>query len=51
MADSARKRFGLPVLVAVVAAFAAVGITALLVNIFQRQQEARNPFYRVVDLN
>lgn len=27
------------------------GITALLVNIFQRQQEARNPFYRVVALD
>ena len=28
-----------------------MGATALLVNIFQRQQEARNPFYRVVELN
>ena len=26
------------------------GIVALLVNIFERQQEARNPFYRVVEL-
>jgi nitrite reductase (cytochrome c-552) len=33
-----------------VAALATVGITALLVNIFERQQEARNPFYRVVEL-
>ena len=33
-----------------VAALIAVGATALLVNIFQRQQEARNPFYRVVEL-
>jgi nitrite reductase (cytochrome c-552) len=38
------------VIVAVVAALAA-GITALLVNIFERKQEARNPFYRVVELN
>jgi nitrite reductase (cytochrome c-552) len=28
----------------------ALGITALLVNIFERKQEARNPFYRVVEL-
>src|SRR5437763_9124908 len=33
------------------AALAAVAITALLVNIFEHKQEARNPFYRVVDLN
>ena len=38
---------------AAVAAFAAVmavALAALLTNIFQRQQEARNPFYRVVAL-
>src|SRR5687767_4968575 len=45
------RRFTLPVLVAVIAALAAVAATALLVNIFQRQQEARNPFYRVVELD
>ena len=45
------RRFSVPVLVAIVAALIAVGATALLVNIFQRQQEARNPFYRVVELN
>jgi nitrite reductase (cytochrome c-552) len=39
------------IIAAVVAAVAAVGATALLVNIFQRQQEARNPFYRIVDLD
>jgi nitrite reductase (cytochrome c-552) len=44
------RRFGGPVLIAIVAALAAVAATALLVNIFQRQQEARNPFYRVVEL-
>jgi nitrite reductase (cytochrome c-552) len=32
------------------AAVLAVAATALLVNIVQRQQEARNPFYRVVEL-
>jgi len=33
------------------AAVATVAIAALLVNIFERKQEARNPFYRVVELN
>ncbi len=32
-------------------ALAVVGVAALLVNIFTRQQEARNPFYRVVALD
>jgi nitrite reductase (cytochrome c-552) len=35
----------------VLAAIAVVAITALLVNIFERKQEARNVFYRVVELN
>lgn len=33
------------------AALAAAGATAMLVNIFERKQEARNPFYRVIELN
>jgi len=37
-------------MVAVVAALAAAGSTALLVTIVERKQEARNPFYRVVEL-
>jgi nitrite reductase (cytochrome c-552) len=45
------KRFTLPVVIVALAAVAAIAITALLVNIFTRQQEARNPFYRVVELN
>ncbi len=47
--ESSRSRL----LVAVVAltAIAVVAITALLVNIFERKQEAKNPFYRVVELN
>ncbi|HUG39718.1 MAG TPA: ammonia-forming cytochrome c nitrite reductase subunit c552 [Longimicrobiales bacterium] len=36
---------------AVVAALLTLGIAALLTNIFARQQEARHPFYRVVELN
>src|SRR4249920_443332 len=34
----------------VVAAVGAAGLTALLVNIFERKQEARDPFFRVVEL-
>jgi nitrite reductase (cytochrome c-552) len=45
------RRFGAPILIALLAALMAAAATALLVNIFQRQQEARNPFYRVVELN
>jgi len=33
-----------------VGALISAGIVALLVNIFERKQEARNPFYRVVEL-
>ena len=45
-----KRRFTIPVLIAALAAVAAIAVTALLVNIFTRQQEARNPFYRVVEL-
>jgi nitrite reductase (cytochrome c-552) len=34
----------------VVAALGAFAATALLVNIFERKQEARNPFFRVVEI-
>ena len=37
-------------LVILVTAIVTVGLVALLVNIFERKQEARNPFYRVVEL-
>src|SRR5689334_15560867 len=37
--------------VVVLAAVATVAVAALLINIFERKQEARNPFYRVVELN
>ncbi|HET9468678.1 MAG TPA: ammonia-forming cytochrome c nitrite reductase subunit c552 [Vicinamibacterales bacterium] len=45
------RRLGGPVLIAAAAAVLAIAGAALLVNIVQRQQEARNPFYRVVELN
>jgi nitrite reductase (cytochrome c-552) len=38
-------------LIALGAAVVMIGIAALLTNIFQRQQEARTPFYRVVALD
>ena len=50
--DLARRRSrGLFIAVVVLAAIACVAIVALLVNIFERKQEAKNPFYRVVELN
>ena len=44
-----RRRFPLA-LVVIVAVLIGAGGAALLANIVQRQQEARNPFYRVVEL-
>jgi nitrite reductase (cytochrome c-552) len=38
-------------LLIILAAIAVFAVTALLVNIFERKQEARNPFYKVVELN
>src|SRR6478672_9767512 len=37
--------------VVALAAISTLAVTALLINIFERKQEARNPFYRVVELN
>ena len=45
-----RSTLRLVAITAVAAALAAAGVTALLVNIFERKQEARNPFFRVVEL-
>jgi nitrite reductase (cytochrome c-552) len=33
-----------------ITAVATIGITALLVNVFEHKQEARNPFFRVVEI-
>jgi len=49
--DSSRwagRRFVL--FTALVATLATIGGVALLINIFERRQEGRNPFYRVVEL-
>ena len=45
-----RRRRGRILAMAVGAALVAAGTAALLVNIFERKQEARDPFYRVVEL-
>jgi nitrite reductase (cytochrome c-552) len=45
------SRLRLILLAAAIAALAASGIAALLVNIFERRQEALNPFYRVVNIS
>ena len=39
------------VIAAATAALVTLGVAALLTNIFQRQQESRDPFYRVVELD
>src|SRR5687767_2711255 len=49
--ERGRPRWRWLVIAAVGAALITLGLAALLTNIFQRQQEARNPFYRVVELN
>ena len=48
MASSPGKRLGL---VVAVTALATIAVAALLVNIFERKQESRNVFFRVVELN
>ena len=45
-----RSRTRTLALTAAVAALVTLGVLALLVNIFERKQEGRNPFYRVVEL-
>ena len=42
-----RRRF---LIIAAAAVLATIVGVALLMNIFERKQEARNPFYRVVEL-
>ncbi|HOD51921.1 MAG TPA: ammonia-forming cytochrome c nitrite reductase subunit c552 [Candidatus Hydrogenedentes bacterium] len=47
---SPKRVFWLSATLALTVAVAAFGVTALLVNIFERKQEARNPFFRVVEI-
>jgi len=37
--------------IVVLAAIATIAVAALLITIFEHKQEARNPFFRVVELN
>ena len=37
--------------IVILTAIACTAVVALLINIFERKQEAKNPFYRVVELN
>ena len=45
-----RRRFWILIAIVIGVAVLTAGLTALLVNIFEHKQEARNPFYRVVEL-
>lgn len=46
-----KKRRRLFFIIIAIAALATIFGVAMLMNIFERKQEARNPFYRVVELN
>jgi nitrite reductase (cytochrome c-552) len=48
--NSRRRKIGMFVVVAGASALVTLIATGLLVNIFERKQESRNPFYRVVEL-
>jgi nitrite reductase (cytochrome c-552) len=50
MMGNARK-FGVVVAVVALSAVVTIAIVALLTNIFQRKQEARNPYARLVEVN
>ncbi len=50
-AVSYRRFFATVAVTAVVVAVIAIGVTALLVNIFERQREAEQPFLRVVEID
>ena len=39
------------IVTALVSTLVAIGCVALLVSIFEHKQEARNPFYRVVEIS
>lgn len=50
MTENTKKIFSPVVISVLITAAITIGLTALLVNIMERKQEAKNPFYRVVDL-
>jgi nitrite reductase (cytochrome c-552) len=49
--DSVRRKWLLVGAAAGLSALLAAGAAALLINVYHRQGESRNPFYRVVELN
>src|SRR3954452_16514796 len=49
--ENNRPRTSRLLLVVAVTALVTIAITALLINIFERKQEARNVFFRVVELD
>lgn len=52
MPEPQRRNYVLALAVAaLVTAAVSAGVTALLINIFERKQEAQDPFYRVVDID
>ncbi len=51
MTESKKNGFGWLVLLTAMVAAATFGVIALLVNIFERRQEARTPFVRLVEVN
>ncbi len=48
--NSRRRKIGMFVVIAGASALVTLIVTGLLINIFERKQESRNPFYRVVEL-
>jgi len=48
--DKQKPFLRLTLLYGSIALILTIGTLALLINIFERKQEAKNPFYRVVDL-
>ncbi|MFG0290367.1 MAG: ammonia-forming cytochrome c nitrite reductase subunit c552, partial [Rhodopirellula sp. JB044] len=51
MASENQRSFGWLALLTGLVALATVGVVAVLVNIFERKQEARKPFIRLVEVN
>ena len=49
--DNAPRTRRLLFISVVFAAIAAIAVAALLINIFEHKQEARNPYVRVVEIN
>ena len=48
--NSRRRKIGMFVVIAGASALVTLIATGLLINIFERKQESRNPFYRVIEL-